>query len=616
MARHTATIGAEFESDLRRRELEARQRGRPSPPCEQKPPFTPPIPDSSVVNQTAAAWRIAFTFLVHNGEEYLERNLGVLMSIGSSFRAFGFYYVENDSTDRTRSILASFQQQHPNRYFVGRMLDNVSVVGSSSLCPPELRNRNCNARLRLLAGLRQLGLEMVLADHDRWDAIAVVDLDFCVFPVRRYLEAFALGVRLNASAIFGSSRYADSKGSLAQYDGDVIRPRRSRTRVKEGCLAEVNSAFGGIGTYWLPQLLAANASYRWNGTQGRTYEHSLLHQTLIAHATRNGAPPPALFVDPRLKILYRWGDEGFVARARDLVARKRGRTAAAAPAAAAAAAAAPAAAAVQAALPSTRSVAAQQIERQPPATCLVNVARGPQYTPTLQLALAANKRALCAACGYRCFLHTEALSDRPAAWDKIVALQNAFASGCELCLWLDADVILRRAFSVLPMARADFTAVLDKNGLNTGVMLLRRSASADELLRRTWNATQFTHSMWWEQRAIRYVLDVTVALRERVRLLGSGLVAYPLHADERAPIFHAAGCFSSKGFRKSHCRLLLNRTLREADASFKPKHSGRVASVSEASCPLDPTADGVAAKAQPPATEDITWRERDRRHKA
>ena len=174
--------------------------------------------------------------------------------------------------------------------------------------------------------------------------------------------------------------------------------------------------------------------------------------------------------------------------------------------------------------------------------CLVNVQSGPQYQ-SLGNHLLANKHAYCNACGYRCLLHTKRLSERPPAWDKIRALQAAFASGCSLCIWVDADVILRRAFDATPFAVADIVAMQDFNGLNTGVMLLRRSATVDELLHRTWNATQFTNAVWWEQRALRYVLDQTDSQHLLAATkLHTELVAYMYKTDEGAPVFHASGC--------------------------------------------------------------------------
>ena len=276
----------------------------------------PPRLAEAEINQTVAATRVAFTFIVHNGESYLERNLRVLTNLGAMFHHYRVFFVENDSNDRTRSIIIAFQRRFPGT-FVGRFLDNVSSVGSSTLCPSTLRSRNCPARLLLLAKLRQVGLQMAQA-AGKWDAIVAVDLDFKMFPLLSYLETFALGMWLNATAIFGSSRYVDSRGSLAQYDADVIRPRSMRLLIRSGCLATVSSAFGAIGTYYHPHLiLASNASYTWSAQMqapynGRTYEHTNFNQALATYAAQTRLP--GLFVDPRLKPIYEWGDASFEVR--------------------------------------------------------------------------------------------------------------------------------------------------------------------------------------------------------------------------------------------------------------------------------------------------------------
>jgi len=206
--------------------------------------------------------------------------------------------------------------------------------------------------------------------------------------------------------------------------------------------------------------------------------------------------------------------------------------------------------------------------------CVVNVAHGDKYKE-LASKLESNKKQLCDHCGYRCMLFSEPLqAHRPAAWDKIVALQKAFSTGCNISLWLDADTIVRRSFDALSLMQhrnMDVLAMKDVNGLNTGVMFLRRSAAVDELLQRAWQADQFTYSMWWEQRAIRYVLDTDPSLSRHTQLF-TKLVDYPSKVDTEAPIFHAAGCFSSKAFRQSYCRMILSRVL---DGAFNSNSSDR-----------------------------------------
>jgi hypothetical protein len=229
--------------------------------------------------------------------------------------------------------------------------------------------------------------------------------------------------------------------------------------------------------------------------------------------------------------------------------------------------------------------------------CVVNVAHGDKYKE-LASKLESNKKQLCDHCGYRCMLFSEPLqAHRPAAWDKIVALQKAFSTGCNISLWLDADTIVRRSFDALSLMQhrnMDVLAMKDVNGLNTGVMFLRRSAAVDELLQRAWQADQFTYSMWWEQRAIRYVLDTDPSLSRHTQLF-TKLVDYPSKVDAEAPIFHAAGCFSSKAFRQSYCRMILSRVL---DGAFNSNSSDR--------CPQLNRTGSVGAVSLLP--RDISWK--------
>lgn len=173
--------------------------------------------------------------------------------------------------------------------------------------------------------------------------------------------------------------------------------------------------------------------------------------------------------------------------------------------------------------------------------------RGVKYKPVEGI-LWANKRKYCDACGYRCILTHSTLSDRPPAWDKIVAVQQAFQQGCKIVAWIDADCMVLRSFS-LPDMNTSMVMTGDRNGLNTGVALFRSSPTVDRLLSLSWQQEQFTNHTWWEQAAIRHVFALNADLRADVVLL-DGLVQYPQqHRGSTAsdpPLYHPAGCFSSR----------------------------------------------------------------------
>ena len=70
-------------------------------------------------------------------------------------------------------------------------------------------------------------------------------------------------------------------------------------------------------------------------------------------------------------------------------------------------------------------------------------------------------------------------------------------------------MIFRRAIA-LPFntlsSPTDVLMMRDRNGLNSGVMMLTAADAAMELLARAWNATQFIKHNTWEQQALRHVL--------------------------------------------------------------------------------------------------------------
>jgi len=73
--------------------------------------------------------RAAFTFIVRDGEAYLERSLLALLAAGSAFAEYRVFFLENDSVDGTRSILRRYIELYPRR-IAGEMLSNVSWLRS------------------------------------------------------------------------------------------------------------------------------------------------------------------------------------------------------------------------------------------------------------------------------------------------------------------------------------------------------------------------------------------------------------------------------------------------------------------------------------------------------
>ena len=198
-------------------------------------------------------------------------------------------------------------------------------------------------------------------------------------------------------------------------------------------------------------------------------------------------------------------------------------------------------------------------------TCVVTTATGAKYNGSRPAgaALLRNKQEFCDACGYRCLLSTAGnhATSRPAKWDKLVAIHDALRS-CNLVLHVDADVVIRRGFQLQPLARTWLTASRDFDGMNSGVLLIRRSRQARELLDFAWRQTSFNTSFSAEQNALRLGLRRPYSAPSRSRLslvtLVEGLVEFPFYKsplltklgrdlNQTAPLYHSAGCTANVG---------------------------------------------------------------------
>ena len=96
----------------------------------------PKLPAALILRITKAS-RLAITFLVQNGDAYLDRTMRGLFALGSAFAEFRVYFVENDSRDSTRNILGDWLARYPALVH-GCFLDDVSNEARTSLPKPSL----------------------------------------------------------------------------------------------------------------------------------------------------------------------------------------------------------------------------------------------------------------------------------------------------------------------------------------------------------------------------------------------------------------------------------------------------------------------------------------------
>ena len=199
-----------------------------------------------------------------------------------------------------------------------------------------------------------------------------------------------------------------------------------------------------------------------------------------------------------------------------------------------------------------------------------------------------NKMAYCRACGFKCIFTniTAHAIDRRPEWDKIPFLQQIIRHGtrdaallhelhtvatevrsvCDIVMFVDADMVFLKPFQVPLLEQDDFLlATRDQNGMNTGMLVLKAGTKAQRLLRESYNRTEYLNVRMCEQNAIRQALVLDKDLYSRVRLT-NGVVTTTRH-QRRFPVFHAAGCFSSRASTFRVCHTKLRSELRRVNMS-------------------------------------------------
>jgi SAM-dependent methyltransferase len=116
--------------------------------------------------------------------------------------------------------------------------------------------------------------------------------------------------------------------------------------------------------------------------------------------------------------------------------------------------------------------------------------------------------------------------DRPASWSKIRFLRAALgdADPPEWVFWLDADAVFLKAADLRAFADPAFDLVVgtDADGINLGAFFLRASRWSLDFLDRLWamgDDWRWRHHAWWEQAAVRHLLETDPAVAARVKLV-------------------------------------------------------------------------------------------------
>lgn len=137
--------------------------------------------------------------------------------------------------------------------------------------------------------------------------------------------------------------------------------------------------------------------------------------------------------------------------------------------------------------------------------CVVSMYVGDMFGD-MREALIQNKRDYCKAMNYTCKIYENVLKkeSRPVAWQKLYALEDSM-SACSRLMWVDGDAMFM-GHKPMPNPAKEIMLASEKDGVNTGVMVMHSTSWVRGLLRRVSGMHSFDTHGQWEQAALNALL--------------------------------------------------------------------------------------------------------------
>ena len=191
--------------------------------------------------------KIAFVFIVKDGEKYLEKNIDIIKKYNQDI-----YAVENNSVDNTKIILRDSG------------IKNVITLDLDKKHSTELCTKgeewNCSKRVRRLAYIRQKGIDAVINSGVVYDYVCMLDMDFLDFDEKGLIDMFRyMETHRDVDGIFGMSK----EGNGLPYDTGPVYPKHKLLPIitKLNKYVRVDSAFSGFGIYRYSSIWDTGAKY-------------------------------------------------------------------------------------------------------------------------------------------------------------------------------------------------------------------------------------------------------------------------------------------------------------------------------------------------------------------
>jgi len=160
----------------------------------------------------------------------------------------------------------------------------------------------------------------------------------------------------------------------------------------------------------------------------------------------------------------------------------------------------------------------------------------------------ANKEKYAKKHGYDIIIYHDLLDTvRPAPWSKIKAIQNHLAD-YDWVYWSDADsLIMNTDIKLESFIEDNVDLVISKECfyeyLNTGSFLIKNTEWSHELLRRIYALEPYTQFQFWEQCALKHLLEIDASLWSHLKVVHQRVLNSNLDFTPRLDGWYQEGDF-------------------------------------------------------------------------
>ena len=252
--------------------------------------------------------------IVRDAENGLRTNIPVIKDLVRKFKNYAIVIYENDSKDKTKSILREWQEEdkeHLHLYMEDYTKEKTIPSDSSVNCNPFFSKK----RISKMAFLRNKYMEVIDQLNLNADYLMVVDLDVAQLFLPAILSSFESPNDWDAVTAFGYStsprlkkRYHDTY-ALTEF-GDEMKPQ---TEAKIKALADkygslkpddnwvrVYSAFGGLAIYKFEAIKGLR--YQLLDNDDERVEVKCEHYSIYKQMFENGYDK--VFINPSMILKY------------------------------------------------------------------------------------------------------------------------------------------------------------------------------------------------------------------------------------------------------------------------------------------------------------------------